>query len=71
LLRGTFNLHEGPRQQYFYSLSDATLTAALDGGELTRKRIGMEHMLGTEGHEATPKDELLAPVYEDDPDKTD
>jgi len=53
LVLGTFKVHKGPEQKYFYSLEDATIKAAEDGGELTRRRMKIQHML---------------PVHERDPD---
>ena len=53
LILGTFTLNEGPEQSYFYSLDDATIESAEDGGELTRRRMKLQHML---------------PVHERDPD---
>ncbi len=45
LVLGTFKVHQGPDQKYFYSLEDATIAAAEDGGELTRRRMQLQHML--------------------------
>ena len=63
LILGTFKVHEGPDQKYFYSLEDATIKAAEDGGELTRRRQLLQHMLPV--HERDP-DLLLEPYLPDD-----
>ena len=64
LILGTFKIHEGPEQKYFYSLTDATIKAAEDGGELTRRRLKLQHMLPV--HERDP--ELLLKPYNPDED---
>ena len=63
LILGTFKIHEGPDQTYFYSLEDATIKAAEDDGELTRRRLLLQHMLPV--HERDP-DLLLEPYIPDD-----
>ena len=63
LVLGTFKVHEGPEQKYFYSLEDATIKAAEDGGELTRRRQQLQHMLPV--HERDP-DLMLEPYIPDD-----
>jgi len=62
LVRGTLKLNEGPGVKFFYTLEEATLEAALDGGELTKKRLQIQHMLPT--HERD--DKLLLQGVEDD-----
>ncbi len=64
LILGTFKIHEGPDQKYFYSLTDATIKAAEDGGELTRRRLKLQHMLPV--HDRDP--ELLLDPYNPDDD---
>ena len=63
LILGTFMVHEGPDQKYFYSLEDATIKAAEDGGELTRRRQKLQHMLPV--HDRDPA-LLLEPYVPDD-----
>ena len=63
LVLGTFKIHEGPDQKYFYSLEDATIAAAEDAGELTRRRQKLQHMLPV--HDRDP-DLLLEPYNPDD-----
>ncbi len=61
LITGLFHLHQGPDQKFFYTITDGTIKAAEEGGELTQKRLNRDHMLGGPVHEASP-DELLDPV---------
>jgi hypothetical protein len=71
LLNGVFTLNEGPDQKFFYQMTDTTLVE-LDGGELTKKRIQLQHMLGGAEHPDDKKDSMLPPSqkrYTDD--KTD
>ncbi|MDK1020250.1 MAG: DUF3299 domain-containing protein [Candidatus Hydrogenedentes bacterium] len=63
LILGTFKINEGPGQKYFYSITDATIRAAEDDGELTRRRLKLQHMLPV--HERDP-DLLLEPYNPDD-----
>ena len=63
LVLGTFKVHKGPEQKYFYSLEDATIEAAEDDGELTRRRMKIQHMLPV--HDRDP-DLLLEPYTPDD-----
>jgi hypothetical protein len=60
LLNGIFKVNEGPKQKFFYELTDTTLEE-LDGGELTKKRIKLEHMLGGPKHPGGEPDNLLDP----------
>lgn len=62
LLRGRLTLNQGPGVKFFYSLEDATLDSPLDGGELTKKRLEMQHMLGP--HERD--DSMLIPGVADE-----
>ena len=66
LILGNFTINEGPDQSYFYSLEEATIEAAEDGGELTRRRMELQHMLPV--HEKDPS--MLLDGYSAD-DKTD
>ncbi len=66
LILGTFKIHEGPEQKYFYSLEDATIKAAEDDGELTRRRLKLQHMLPV--HDRDP--DLMLEGYNPD-DETD
>ena len=68
LILGDFVVHEGPEQKFFYSLRNATIEAAEDGGELTKRRLQLQHMIPN--HEPDP-DMLLEPYVEDDPETTD
>lgn len=61
LITGLFHLHEGPDQKFFYTITDATVKPAEEGGELNQKRLNREHMLGGPVHE-TPPNEMLDPV---------
>lgn len=63
LVLGNFTINQGPDQQFFYTLEDATIKAAEDSGELTRRKLELQHMLPN--HERDP-DMLLDPVYSDD-----
>lgn len=69
LIRGTLRLHEGPGVKFFYSIENATREAALDGGELTKKRPQLQHMLPN--HERD--DSMLLPAVpdEEDPSQSD
>jgi len=60
LLEGTLTINEGPGQKFFYTLKDTYLKAALDGGELTKKRLQLQHMLGGSEHPGDEPD-LLEP----------
>ncbi len=60
LLEGTLTVNQGPDQKFFYTLKDTYLKSALDGGELTKKRLQLQHMLGGSEHPGKD-DELLEP----------
>ena len=45
LIRGTFTIHEGAGVKFFYTLENATIEAAEDGGALTNKRVQFQHMV--------------------------
>lgn len=65
VVNGIFEIHEGPGQKFFYSLEDARIGAAEDGGDLTKKRLKIQHMLPN--HEPDP-DLLLDPRRREDTD---
>lgn len=70
LIKGTFNIHQGENVKFFYTLENATFKAAEDGGELTKKRLKLQHMLPPEEHEQG--DDALLPGYSvEDRDQTD
>lgn len=62
VIRGRLRLNQGPGVKFFYTLEDATLDSALDGGELTKKRMQIQHMLGP--HERD--DSMLIPGVADE-----
>lgn len=45
LISGTFTVHQGEGVKFFYSLRNATFKAAEEGGELTKRRIQLQHMI--------------------------
>ncbi len=69
LLSGTFTVHQGPDVRFFYSLQNATFKAAEEGGELTRRRLQLEHTLP--GHEQDDSDSLLPGYSEKERGETD
>lgn len=70
LIKGTFTVHQGEDVKFFYSLEDATFKAAEDGGELTKRRLKLQHMLPPEEHEKS-EDALLPGYSVENPDQTD
>jgi hypothetical protein len=62
LVRGTLKLNEGPGVKFFYTLENAILESALEGGELTKKRLELQHM--APNHERD--DSMLLPGVADD-----
>jgi hypothetical protein len=68
LIRGTMTLQRGPGISFFYSLEESTFEAAENGGELTKRRLQLQHMLPS--HERDDSD--LIPGYsEPDRENTD
>ncbi len=63
LIRGTLKLNEGPGVKFFYTLENATLESALEGGHLTKKRLKLQHML--RGHETDDSMKLDGVVDEE------
>ncbi len=59
LIRGTFTINQGPGVKFFYSLQNATLESALDGGELTKRRLKLQHMVPVHDKD----DSALLPGY--------
>lgn len=68
LVRGRLKLNEGPGVKFFYTLEEATLEAALEGGPLTKKRLQLQHTLPN--HEPD-KDMLMEGVSDEDPSQSD
>ena len=72
ILNGRITVNQGPDQKFFYQLDEVEL-GGLDGGELTKKRLKLEHMVGGTKH-PDEDDSLLAPSKSrrvTDPGKTD
>lgn len=78
LVTGKLNLHEGPKQKFFYSMSNSTLEAGKSGEKLSTRTFGEEHMQQgykqggelmqeVEGHQSpqAPETEMLPPVKSD------
>jgi hypothetical protein len=59
LIRGTFAINEGSGVKFFYSLQNATIESALDGGELTNRRLKLQHMVPVHQQD----DSALLPGY--------
>jgi hypothetical protein len=55
LINGIFNLHPGPKQDFFYTISDATLGPGVAGAKLSPKSVSPQHMIP--GHQ--PTEDLL------------
>ena len=73
IMNGVIRVNQGPDQKFFYQMENAEL-GALDGGELTKKRLKLEHILPGGDHEKGKDDQLLAPSTSrrvTDPAKTD
>jgi hypothetical protein len=61
ILNGRLRVNQGPDQKFFYQMDHVTLKG-LDGVELKRKRLELQHMLGGAKHPDANKDDgLLAP----------
>lgn len=67
MINGRFTLHEGPGQRFYYSMQNALVAPAEQGGELTRKRLEIEHMAPE--HERDPS--MLLPGISEEPKDTD
>ena len=59
ILNGLITVNQGPDQKFFYKMTEVTL-GALDGGELTKKRLQLQHMLGGSEH-PDDKSDLIEP----------
>lgn len=59
ILNGRLKVNQGPDQKFFYEMDHVTL-GGLDGGELTKKRLQLQHMMGGEEH-PDDKPDMLAP----------
>lgn len=68
VIRGRLTLNQGPGVKFFYTLEEATLDSALDGGELTKKRMNLQHIVPD--HEPD-KDMLLEGVADEDRSQSD
>jgi len=61
ILSGRLNVNQGPDQKFFYKM-DHVMLEGLDGIELKRKRLELQHMLGGEKHpDADADDGMLEP----------
>ena len=54
LIYGRFHLNEGPNAQFFYTIDEALLTSAIDGEDLTKRRIKLEHMIPGHNQDSVP-----------------
>ena len=61
LINGVLNIHQGPDQKFFYSITNAGLGPGEEDGSLNPKRLELEHMLGGPEHGA-PQEELIGPI---------
>src|SRR5690606_2197995 len=62
LISGALTLHEGPNQQFFYSVDSASLKPGVFGQKLTDKTFTQEHMMHMIQGAEEFKEELLPPV---------
>lgn len=61
LINGVLNIHQGPDQKFFYSITNAGLGPGEEDGNLNPRRLELEHMLGGPEH-GTPQEELIGPI---------
>lgn len=76
MVTGELNLHEGPRQKFFYSVTGANLQSGTKGTKLTKKSFSERHRaegrslggkLLEEGHdtEAAPQAPMVGPMTDE------